>query len=561
MVGGPGGQILRVDLTTGDCLRDQLDPELLHKTVGGRGLGVALLREYAGKDPFGPEMPLVFSTGPLCATAVPMTTRSVVTGRSPLTGTIFSSSCGSPFARHLKGAGCAALVITGASSQPCLLEISSEYARVVPARELWGSGTHAVMQRLSDAGGVAAIGPAGENRVPCASIETAAGESFGRGGLGAVMGSKGLKAIAVQGDADTPVADLPAFNKAVEDLMRLFRASPFLLGPFGIREHGTVNLVDLLVTRGMLPGHNFRSFSNDHTRWNAAALRTTFGGQSGGCYDCSVACKRLLPDGLALPGYDELAAFGGLCGMSELSGIVAACHQCTDLGLDPVSIAGTLAVWFEITGQQLSRPALKRMLVEVAQRTGQGALVALGAASLADDLGQPEQAMTVKGMELPPYDPRASTGLALACAVAPHGASYLTAWPIASEILRKPVPTDRFSFDGKARVIAMAEDANAAADSLVLCRFACAAVELEEMAALLSAVTGEEYSPADLLAAGRRTVAQERAFNGSCGFSVIDDTLPERFFVEQANGLQPINHHRFEQEVAAYHRIREQQTP
>jgi aldehyde:ferredoxin oxidoreductase len=201
------------------------------------------------------------------------------------------------------------------------------------------------------------------------------------------------------------------------------------------------------------------------------------------------------------------------------------------------------------------------MLVEVAQRTGQGALVALGAASLADDLGQPEQAMTVKGMELPPYDPRASTGLALACAVAPHGASYLTAWPIASEILRKPVPTDRFSFDGKARVIAMAEDANAAADSLVLCRFACAAVELEEMAALLSAVTGEEYSPADLLAAGRRTVAQERAFNGSCGFSVIDDTLPERFFVEQANGLQPINHHRFEQEVAAYHRIREQQTP
>ena len=167
--------------------------------------------------------------------------------------------------------------------------------------------------------------------------------------------------------------------------------------------------------------------------------------------------------------------------------------------------------------------------------------------------------MTVKGLELPPYDPRASTGLALAYATSPHGGSHLPAWPIASEILRKPVPTDRFSFDGKARVIAMFEDANAAVDCLSLCRFASAAVELEELAALLSAITGQGYSPADLIKTGRRTVQQERLFNQQCGFTAADDSLPQRFFTESANGLAPLDQQRFEQELAAYHRIRSAQ--
>lgn len=556
MASGATGQILRVNLTTGRCYQETLFSESMHSWLGGRGIGTALLREFSGCDPFDSDSPLVFSVGPLCNTPIPLSTRCTLTGHSPLTNTIFSCSSGGPFAWHLKRTGFSALVLQGTSAGPCLLEITPDGASLVPCSDLWGLDVRISVLRLAGENGVAVIGPAGENSVRYASIETKGGESFGRGGLGAVMGHKGVKAITVRGDAETLIASQPAFDKALNDLMRLFKASPFLYGPFGIRDQGTVALVDLLLQRGMLPGTNFTSFPGKVTNWNAAALRNQFSSQAGGCHDCLVACKRLLTDGLSLPGYDELATFGGLCGLDELGTITAISSQCCELGLDPVSTGATLAVWSEITGQNLSRISLDKLLTDISRRTGQGDLLSFGANKLADQLGQPDKAMTVKGLELPPYDPRASTGLALGYATAPHGGSHLTAWPIASEILRKPVPTDRFSFDGKARIIAMFEDANAAVDTLALCRFSAAAVELEEMAALLAAVTGESYGPADLMQIGRRIVASEQDFNRSNGFTVTDDCLPARFFVESANGLAPLDQQRFQQELAAYHRIR-----
>ncbi|MDD2500635.1 MAG: aldehyde ferredoxin oxidoreductase C-terminal domain-containing protein [Geobacter sp.] len=505
--------LLRVDLTTGACVREPIDPQLLQDSLGGRGLGTALLQEYAGLDPFSPEMPLVLTIGPLCGTPVPMSSRCVLTGRSPLTTTIFSCTSGGPLGPCLLGAGLVALLVQGKAASPCLLEIDSTGERLLPADQLWGQGCQATLAQLD--GVAAVIGPAGEQQVLYASVETASGEPFSRGGLGAVMGSKRLKGIVLKtGPAAVAIADQIGFDKALEDLMRLFRASPFLLGPLGIREHGTVALVDLLKQRGMLPGRNFGSFEGDETRWNAHALRQKFHPQADGCYDCAVACKRIMADGAVLPDYDAIAAFGGLYGMDDLEQIAQLCSWCHDQGVDPVSYASEKAT------------------------------------------AQVETAMTVKGLELPPYDPRASTGLALAYATSSHGGSHLPAWPIASEILRKPVPTDRFSFDGKARVIAMFEDANAAVDCLSLCRYASAAVELEELAALLSAVTGQSFSSADLIKIGRRTVQQERLFNQQCGFTAADDSLPQRFFTESANGLAPLDQQLFEQELAAYGRIR-----
>ena len=556
MAGSSAGRILQVNLTTGRCHQETLSAEIMQVWLGGRGLGTALLQEFSGGDPFDPDMPLVFSVGPLCTTPIPLSTRSVLTARSPLTNTIFSCSSGGPFAWHLKRSGFTALVLQGASATPCLLEITSEGATLASAQELWGLGVSTTLQRLETTAGAAVIGPAGENGVRYASIETSGGEPFSRGGLGAVMGRKGLKAITVRGDVEILISNQQAFDVALEDLMRLFRASPFLYGPLGIREQGTAALVDLLVQRGMLPGTNFTGFSGKAANWNAAALRSRYSSPAGGCYDCPVACKRLLPDGSCLPDYDQLATFGGLCGLPELDQITNISRRCRDLGLDPLSTGATLAVWSEITGQELSRLSLDQLLADISVVTGQGQLLSDGAVQLAQQLGQPEKAMTVKGLELPPYDPRASTGLALGYATSPHGGSHLSAWPIASEILRKPVPTDRISFDGKARIIALFEDANAAVDSLVLCRFASAAVELEEMAALLAAVTGEGYGPADLMQIGRRIIAGEREFNRSNGFTTADDGLPARFFTESANGLAPLDQQRFAQELAAYHRIR-----
>ncbi|ACD95947.1 aldehyde ferredoxin oxidoreductase C-terminal domain-containing protein [Trichlorobacter lovleyi] len=515
MAPASAGYLLRVDLTTGSCQRELLAASLLQDCLGGRGLGTALLQEYAGLDPLSPEMPLVLTIGPLCGTPVPMSSRCVLTGRSPLTNTIFSSTSGGPLGPCLLGAGLTAVLVQGTAASPCLLEIGPTGERLIPADQLWGLGCGAALQQLGQFGAAAVIGPAGEQQVRYASVETASGEPFSRGGLGAVMGSKRLKGIVLKtGPATAAIADQAGLGKALEDLMRLFRASPFLLGPLGIREYGTSALVDLLKQRGMLPGRHFASFTGDETRWNAHALRQRFHPQPGGCYDCTVACKRIVSDGTLLPEYDQLAAFGGLCGLDDLEQIIELCSWCRDQGVDPVSYAS--------------------------EKTA----------------GAGETAMTVKGLDLPPYDPRASTGLALAYATSPHGGSHLPAWPIASEILRKPVPTDRFSFDGKARVIAMFEDANAAVDCLSLCRFASAAVELEELAALLSAVIGQGYSPADLIRIGRRTVQKERLFNQQCGFTAADDSLPQQFFTESANGLKPLDQQRFEQELAAYHRIR-----
>ncbi|MDK9717727.1 MAG: aldehyde:ferredoxin oxidoreductase [Trichlorobacter sp.] len=507
--------LLRVDLTTGVCQREPVAAHLLQEYLGGRGLGTALLQEYGGLDPFIPEMPLVLTVGPLCGTPVPMSSRCVLTGCSPLTTTIFSSTSGGPLGPCLLGAGLVAVLLQGQAELPCLLEINHDGDCLVSAEQLWGLGSRDALQQLDCVGAAAVIGPAGEQQVLYASVETAFGEPFSRGGLGAVMGSKRLKGIVLKNSPVTAsIADQDSFDKALEDLMRLFRASPFLLGPLGIREHGTVALVDLLKQRGMLPGRNFYSFEGDETRWNAYALQQQYHPEPGGCHDCLVACKRIASDGTVLPDYDQLAAFGGLCGITDLEQIVQLCSWCHDQGVDPISYAAGMAVVNK------------------------------------------ETSLTVKGLELPPYDPRASTGLALAYATSPHGGSHLPAWPIASEILRKPVPTDRFSFDGKARVIAMFEDANAAVDCLALCRFASAAVELEELAALLAAVTGQSYCAADLLKIGRRTVQQERLFNQQCGFSAADDTLPQRFFTESANGLAPLDQQRFDQELAAYGRIR-----
>lgn len=559
MSSAAAGNLLRVDLSTGRCRLETLPETLLQQTLGGRSLGVSLLEQYTGRDPLQPDMPLVFAVGPLCGTPVPMSTRCVLSGRSPLTGTMFSVSAGGPLAACLTAAGLTAVLVQGAAATPVLLEIAADGARLVPADRLWGLGCHAALQRLEGAA-AAVIGPAGERLVRFASLESGGGEPFGRGGFGAVLGSKRLKGIVVRTlPGQRAIVDRPGFDRALEDLLLLFRASPFLLGPLGIREQGTATLVDLMQRCGMLPGRSFADFTGDHTAWNAHALRQRRGTAAGGCHDCQVACKRLTSAGAPLTGYDELAAFGGLAGVGSLDTILRLCDRCRDLGLDPLSAAGALSVWFAVQGRVPDDESAVRLLEEIADGSGQGALLAQGGAAYAAAAGCPDQSMTVKGLELPPYDPRASTGLALAYAVSPHGGCHLTAWPIASEILRKPVPTDRFSFDGKARVITVFEDAGAALDSLVLCRYAAAAVDLEELAPLLAAVSGRDCSAADLRMIGRGTVLKERAYNRANGWCDADDRLPSRFFDGGANGLPPLDRRRFADELAAYHRIRGRQ--
>jgi aldehyde:ferredoxin oxidoreductase len=409
---------------------------------------------------------------------------------------------------------------------------------------------------------VAAIGPAGENGVLFANIMMGEGNSVGRGGMGAVMGSKNLKAVTINGERKTGIADPALFDKSRQDIMRLFKASPVIFGPLGISEFGTPVLVDLMAQRRMAPTENFRKTWFEHSaNYSAPTIKNACGARKDGCYGCPIQCKKSSPTGKPLPEYETVSHFGALNNIEELRTIIEANDLCNELGMDTITAAATLSAWGEIKGTFPTAGEIPGLLNDIALRTGDGELLSLGSRRLSEKLGRPELSMSVKSLELPAYDPRGAYGMALAYCTSNRGGCHLRAYPISHEILRKPVPTDRFSFSGKARIISIAEDTNAAVDSLVACKFAFFGASLEEYAELLTAVTGVPYSPQRLKEIGRRIVLTERYYNCANGFSRADDILPARFFTEPGSSgdgidIHPLDRVRFEEELDKYYRIR-----
>lgn len=556
------GKILKVDLSRGTVSREDIPAQLLHAYLGGRGLGVRLMREYYHLPPDSPEMPLIFAVGPLCGTAAPTAARLAVVSRSPLTNTIYDCSAGGRFAWRLKAAGLDALFITGQSRGPVTLHIHDEKVELVPAGKLWGRTVPETVAELSANGSVATIGPAGENGVLFANIMMGEGNSVGRGGLGAVMGWKRLKAVVVNGSAKTAIADQQLFDSARADVMRLFKASPVIFGELGIAEYGTPALVDLMHQRRMAPTENFtRTIFEESGNYSGVAIRRDCSAKSDGCYGCPIQCKKSTPAGEHLPEYETVSHFGALNGISELSAIVKANTLCNQLGMDTISAAATLSAFGEARGRFPSAAEVEGLLQDIAGRKGEGELLSLGSRRYAEHLGRPELSMSVKGLELPAYDPRGAYGMALAYCTSNRGGCHLRAYPVSHEILRKPVATDRFSFDGKARIIAIAEDSNAAIDSLVACKFSFFGASLEEYAELLTAVTGVGYTPHSLRETGRNIYLTERFYNCENGFDSLADTLPGRFFSEAGSSgegidIHPLDRARFAEELQKYYRIR-----
>ena len=537
-------------------------PALLHEYLGGRGLGVRLLRDRFRLDPFDPDTPLIFATGPLCGTLAPTSARLSVVSRSPLTGTVFSSSVGGVFALRLKGAGLDALHIVGESKSPVVLIISGGNAGLIPADTLWGKDVAETVTSLAERGSVAAIGPAGENGVLFAGIMTGEGDATARGGLGAVMGRKRLKAVVVDGNAATLIADEGRLDLARQDVLRLFRASPVIFGELGIAEYGTAALVDLIRQRRMTPTENFRlTMFEGSSEYSGSAIRKEFQAGNDGCCDCPIQCRKSTPEGDHLPAYDTLSHFGALNGIKSLPAILKANTLCYKLGLDTVSAAATISAWGEWRGRFADGEEMPGLLEDIALRRGDGDLLAQGSARAMEALGAPHLSMSVKSLELPAYDPRGAYGLALAYCTSNRGGCHMDAFPISHEILRKPVATDRFSFSGKARINKIAEDTNAAVDSLIACRFAFLGATLEEYAELLNSVTGMEYTPQSLEQLGERIFLTERFYNCANGFSAADDRLPERFHTEAGSGgegidIPPIDRQRFNEELQKYYRMR-----
>lgn len=561
---GYTGKTLKIDVSTKSYEICDTDERLCSRFLGGRGLGVAIISDRITKDPFSEDMPLIFSTGPLVATPSVTSGRMSVISRSPLTNTVFDSSVGGSFGTSLKKAGFDLVEIVGRAGDWTGIVIDEKGIRLEDAHWAKGLDTREVYHYFGGKYSTAVIGLAGENLVRYASIVFDNGHYHsGRGGLGAVMGYKRLKYIAVRGSGQILIKKPDELRLAIRDIIRLLRASPAIFGEFGLRRYGTACLVDVIHARRLEPTENFKKTYFEHSsRYSAYNIKGIYNPSSAGCKGCPIHCKKTTKSGEIIPEYETLSHFGALNRCDSLEIIIEANRLCNLYGLDTISTASTIACYREITNKVDNPEDIITLIHQISHRKSELAYI-LGEGSLryAESMGLKHLSMSVKGLELPAYDPRGAYGMALGYAVSSRGGCHLRAYPISHEILRKPVATDRFSFDGKARIIKIAEDTNAVIDSLTACKFVFFALSLEEFSKVLNAVTGMQHDIQSLLKIGDRICVNERILNNKNGFTSKDDDLPERFFNEEGSSWQnvkirPIDRQEFLMARQRYYTIR-----
>jgi len=561
------GKILHIDLDLASVNVVRPETEIYHTYIGGKGLAGYFLRPKVTLPWNHPRMPLLVFTGPLVGTAAPTSGRSTVMSRSPLTGTIADTSVGGRLGFQLKRAGWDGIIITGQSERPCGIEIEDDKVRIVSAEEFWGKDTASVFNSLADGrGSLATIGPAAENGVCFASLVVDKHHVAGRSGIGLCFGAKKLKYLSVHGSGKVRVHDSEKLHSAREEILRLTAASPILMGQHGFSCFGTGSIYDLMDSRRMMPTDNFRRTHFDQaSKLNAHAYKKRYDPGKHGCMGCHIRCKKIgRADhvGSSMPEFETMSHFTALIENTDMDLVMQANTLCNHYGMDTISAAATLSCYKEISGIT----DLSGRLVELLEEIGQGSTElgrALGKGSLhyASSHNQQTASMSVKGLELPAYDPRGAYGMSLAYALATRGGCHLRAYPVSHEILRKPVATDRFSFSGKARIIKIAEDQNAVVDSLTACKFIFLGAGLEEYAGAFNAVTGMAVTAQDLLKIGERIYYHERLMNSLNGFEAKDDDLPIRFFTEagtSGNGIEvrPLDREAFLEARGRYYRIR-----
>jgi aldehyde:ferredoxin oxidoreductase len=557
------GRVLEVDLTRGQTRVIEPAAEIYEREIGGKGLGGYYLYERAALPWDDPQLPLLLFTGPLVGTAAPTSGRMHVLSRSPLTGTVGDVSVGGGLGTEIKRAGYDGIIVRGRAPRWTGIEIADDAVRFVDATGLVGLPVGTAAARLAGRGSVALIGPAAEHGVRFASLMVDRHYVAARGGIGLSFAAKRLKYFSVSGSGAVAVADPERLRIAREDVFRLAAASSVLLGEHGLAARGTPALYDLMHARRMMPTDNFaRTRFAAAPGLNASALARRFNPKRVGCNGCHILCKKRTAGGEHLPEFETLSHFTALIGNADLEVAVAANDLCNELGMDTISAASTIACYREISGDEIDGPRLLGLLEQIGRgAAGLGADLGQGSKAFAAGRGRPELSMSVKGQELPAYDPRGAYGMALGYAVSTRGGCHLRAYPIGHEILRKPVATDRFSFAGKARIIKIAEDLNAVIDSLTACKFIFFAASLEEYAKAFTAVTGVPRSSTELSFAGERIYYRERLINARCGFTARDDDLPPRFFTEPGSAgpgfeVPPIDRPRFLAARAAYYRVR-----
>jgi len=601
--GGYMGKWLEVDLSAGVVRERILDETLARRWLGGNGFGVRFLWDHVGAaiDPLSPDAWLMIATGPLVGTAWPCSGRTEAIAKSPLTGIYGDSNAGGFFGPELKRCGYDLIAVHGAASTPTLLAIDGRGPRLEPADTLWGRDTleteQAIRVRFNDPGmKVAVIGPAGENGVRFASIQATPNRSFGRCGLGAVLGSKKLKAICVRGTHDIPLADAESFTKVAREMHARIRANP--LYPT-VSRYGTASLVLLANEIGRFPTRNFQNGEfEDASLISGEILRDRFWVRDQGCHACPIRCDKVYRiesgprQGLEVSSleYETLNSFGSNVGCADIEAILEANDLCDRLGMDTISAGRAVSFAMELQergklphsvrqgldlawGQSKSMLKLVRM---IAARDGLGDLLADGVRQAAAALGEgcDEYAIHVKGMEIPAQDGRAQQSMGLAHITSNRGADHLKAFPtidetgVPDEVARRygpeylPEMADPHATRHKPFLVKDGEDFGAVVDAVGVCKsggtFVMAEIYWDELVQGLRLSTGWDIDEAELREIGERITNQMRCYNALHGISRSDDRLPQRFTCEPspARGAQG-ELARAEEMLDEYYRLRE----
>ena len=537
--------LLYVSLTDGSINRKPLPEDLFKLYLGGRGLGVKLLHDNLapGIDPLSPDNWLIFAVGPSTATSVPTSGRFVVVTKSPATGTIFDSHAGGYFAPQLRRAGIAAVIITGAAKSPVYLWINDDEVEIRDASSLWGKmtdiATDELIKATDEKAQVACIGPAGEHMINLAAIITDKHRAAGRGGVGAVMGSKKLKAIVARGTKTAEAADPEKLKESVERARLLIKKNA--VTDKSLPVYGTPVLVSVINEAGMLPTHNFQEGTfNDADGVSGEKLLERFALKPYNCHGCPIGCgrmSRVRGKDMGGPEFETIWALGPQCGINDLEWIALANDKCNLLGIDTISVGSTLGCAMELVQRGKLEHSLKfgdttgvlELIEDIAYARGLGAELGKGSKKFAEAYGAPELAMQVKGLELPAYDPRGVQGHALGYATSNRGGCHLRSYMIGPEIMGSPVLVDRDITEGKADLVILFQNLSAAMDSMVVCRFTNFAWTVDDYASMVAAGTGLPIDGKELLKIGSRIWNLERLFNIREGFSKKDDALPPRF--------------------------------
>ncbi|MBT3359974.1 MAG: aldehyde ferredoxin oxidoreductase family protein [Rhodospirillales bacterium] len=569
-------KILRVNLTKGTCAVEPLNMDWADKYLGQRGLASKYLVEEVNPkvDPLSPENKMIMATGPLTGTTASTAGRYSVITKGALTGAIACSNSGGYFGAELKNAGWDMIIFEGRAKKPVYLLLRNDEAELLPATDLWGQSvweTEAALKaRHQDAQiRIASIGRAGEAGVMFSCIVNDLHRAAGRSGVGAVMGSKNLKAVAVRGTIGVAVDDFGKFMGAVAAGKQVL-ADNAVTGQ-GLPAFGTQVLMNVINETGALPTHNHRDVQFDGaSKISAEAMaekRPTDGKpnlvNTQACFGCTIACGRVsqmdrghftvadkekywqASGGLE---YEAAWALGAATGVDDLEACTYVNYLCNEQGMDPISFGATVGAAMElyemgaITKKQTGGIELTfgsaEALAAVAELTGMGegfgAEIGLGSKRLCEKYGHPDLTMSVKGQEFPAYDSRGIQGMGLAYATSNRGACHLRGYTVASEILGIPEKTDPLVSDGKAGLVKAFQDATAAVDSSGLCVFTTFAWTVEDIAPQIDGACQGTWTAEKLLEVGERIWNLERRFNLDAGFTGKDDNLPKRLLKDAA---------------------------